>query len=103
MKRHQKLIVAGCSAFALAASFLFPDQSHGQPPAAAPAPAVKPAAAPAVPVQDDTAEINAVIGEIAAQHAQLVAGQATLDQRLGVIEENVRLARIFASRSGGGK
>jgi len=89
MKRHKKLILAGCTAFALAASFLFPGQSHGQDPAAT--------------ADDDTAAITAIITEITGQQAQLAAGQVAIDQRLGVIEENVRIARIFSSRGGGGK
>ena len=86
MKRHKKLIIAGCSAIALAASFLFPGQTQGQDAAA-----------------DDPAAITAILAEITAQQVQLTEGQVALDQRLSVIEENVRVARIYASRGGGGK
>jgi hypothetical protein len=44
--------------------------------------------------------LAALVTEIAAQQVKIVANQQAIDQKLAVIEENIRLARIFVSRGG---
>lgn len=64
--------------------------------AAALAPAQSPA--PAKPANPTIAVANT----IAAQQAQIVANQVEIVAKIADIEENVRQARIFAKRGGGG-
>jgi hypothetical protein len=53
--------------------------------------------------QADAAEraTQALIIEIAAQQALLAQNQTAIDQKIATVAENVRVARIFVSRSGG--
>jgi hypothetical protein len=48
----------------------------------------------------DEQAIAQIVAEIAAQQAKMEANQQVIDQKLAVIEENMRLARIFVSRGG---
>ena len=75
------LVVAACGFLALGLT-LTPNLSHGQ--AAAEDPLLAP-----------------LIAEIAKQQAQVAANQVKIDEKLALIAENVRLARIFAGRGGG--
>jgi hypothetical protein len=46
--------------------------------------------------------LTPLIEEITRQQATIVENQAQIDAKLAIVAENVRLARIFVSRGGGG-
>lgn len=50
---------------------------------------------------NESAAIAALITEIAAQQALITENQAKMDERIAVIAEDVRVARIFVARGGG--
>ena len=52
------------------------------------------------PVANQDQQLLAVVKEIQAQQAQIVANQAKIDAKVEVVAEVVRVARIFASRGG---
>lgn len=83
MKPHFSLCLAA-GALALLAAVVVPLRSSGQA---------------AAPLGD--ADPAALIAELDAQHALLAANQTRIDEKLGVIAEDVRQARLFASRAGG--
>ncbi len=56
---------------------------------------------PAQPSQESL-DIARLIGEIEQQQAQFIANQDTMDKRLLSIAEELRQARIHATRGGGG-
>ena len=89
MKRHKTLMVP-VIAFLSAGLFLFWQDALV-------------AQAPQKPTKKISAkELSQVIEEITAQAETMEANLAEIDQRLAVVEENVRQARIFARRGGGG-
>jgi len=100
MKTHSLYLLAlagGAVLFALAT----PQPLSGQD---AQAPSV---AAPAIKIET-TAEMSpqvvALVNELTAQNKQLSANQAALDEKIDLIAEDVRQARLFAARAGrGGK
>jgi len=47
-------------------------------------------------------QVAALVKELQSQQLQLAQNQAAIDAKLVVIAEAARVARIFASRSGGG-
>lgn len=67
---------------------------------AAPAPAAPAAAAPVAtrPANTDDAAIIALSAEVLQQQAKLAENQKTIDEKLAVIAENLRIARIYVSR-----
>lgn len=65
-------------------------------PAAAPVP-VRPAPAPQQPSAEDAA-IVALAAEVLQQQAKLAENQKAIDEKLAVIAENLRIARIYVSR-----
>lgn len=50
----------------------------------------------------DNAVPAALIDEITRQQTEIVTNQTKIDEKLAIIGENIRLARIFVSRGGGG-
>lgn len=79
----KSLVVVALAGTALVSALLAPPHSNGQ------------AAAAEDPV------VTALLNELTAQQAELVDNQAKIDGKLATISENVRLARIYAGRSGG--
>lgn len=57
---------------------------------------------PAQPTHE-AIEIARIIGEIEQQQAQFTANQEAMEKRLTTITEELRLARIYATRAGGNK
>jgi len=67
---------------ALALGLTLPERSSGQ-------------------ADNEPAAIAALITEITAQQALITENQAKMDERIAVIAEDVRVARIFVARGGG--
>ncbi len=91
------------SAFALSlAVFLAPAQQPAAQPATQPAtqPPSQTAAAPLAAGPD--AALTSLINELATQQKQIADNMTQMETRLATIEEDVRQARIFARRGGGG-
>ena len=51
----------------------------------------------------DEPAVTALLAEVAAQQVVIAENQTKIDAKLAVVAENVRVARIFVSRGGGGK
>jgi hypothetical protein len=49
----------------------------------------------------DEAALAALLAEVAAQQALLAENQTKIDEKIAVIAEDVRIARIFVARGGG--
>ena len=64
-------------------------------------------AAPAIKIEtpaEMSPQVVALVNELTAQNKQLSANQAALDEKIDLIAEDVRQARLFAARAGrGGK
>ena len=59
--------------------------------------------APAIaqtPTQQETDQINALIKEVQAQQTEIAENQARIEEKLAVLSETIREARIFSSRGG---
>ena len=82
MKSKPLCALAG-GALALALLFALPGRSNGQAGA-------------------DEAAFNALLTDIATQQAAVAANQTKIDEKLAAIAEDLRLARIFVGRGGGG-
>jgi hypothetical protein len=50
---------------------------------------------------NDEAALAALVTEIAAQQAVITENQTKIDEKIAVIAEDVRVARIFVARGGG--
>jgi hypothetical protein len=98
MKQPRKYLIAGLGAAIFAAVVALPQNLNGQ--AAAPVPPVAPAAAAAAAA--DAEAVAAIITEITDQQTKLAANQKLIDEKLAAIAENLRLAKLFVSRAGGG-
>jgi hypothetical protein len=48
-------------------------------------------------------QVLALVKDVQAQQAQLIANQAKIDSKLADLAETIRIARIYSSRSGGHK
>lgn len=81
MKKNQ-VFTALITASAAALLFAAPLSSHGQSDVA-------------------DAQLGLALGEVAAQQLAIAKNQALIDERLAVIAEDLRVARIFVSRGGG--
>jgi hypothetical protein len=77
------LFLAFSGAFAIAFAILSPGPSRAQAPAAG-----------------DPA-LAQLLTEVAAQQATIADNQAKIDQKLVLIAEDIRVARIFVGRGGG--
>jgi hypothetical protein len=82
MKQPKSILLWGIGAAAVIGAVCFPSPLSGQ-------------------AAGDEQAIAQLVTEVAAQQAQIIANQQVIDQKLAVIEENVRIARIFVSRGGG--
>ncbi len=72
------------AAAALFALIAFPPPSQGQ-------------------AHGDDALISQILVEVTAQQTVIAENQTKIDEKIALIAEDVRIARIFASRVGGGK
>jgi len=50
---------------------------------------------------NETIALGALLTEITAQQAAIVANHAKLDEKLAAVSEEIRVARIHSGRSGG--
>lgn len=105
MKQPGSVLFASLGAALLSGALLLPSQSSGQsgqpdilpapktlaPPAAAPA---RPAPAPA----EDPATLT-LAAEVLQQQVKIVENQKLIDEKLAIIAENLRVARIYVSRA----
>ena len=53
------------------------------------------------PGADDKNQADILLAELQAQQSQIAANQAQIDSKLATLAEAIRVARIYASRSGG--
>jgi len=74
------LTLTGCAV--LAAAAFFPAESSGQATA------------------EEDAQVQQALAEIAAQQTILTENQAKIDEKVALVAEEVRVARIFAGRAG---
>lgn len=104
MKQPSRNFFAAAGGALLAGALLVPASSFGQgdilpaPNALAPAQPARPAPVPAA-VANENAEVAALAAEIALQNTKLAENQKLIDEKLAAIAENLRVARIFISRS----
>ena len=82
MNKSKPIVLLGAAAVAVIGALSFPSPSAGQAPA------------------DDQA-ITQLVTEIAGQQAKILTNQQAIDQKVAIIEENLRVARIYVSRGGG--
>jgi hypothetical protein len=54
---------------------------------------------PPDPKAEQQQQLLALVKEVQAQQAQIVANQAAIDTKLAALAETMRVARIFSSRS----
>jgi septal ring factor EnvC (AmiA/AmiB activator) len=50
--------------------------------------------------QEETDQINALIKEVQAQQTEIAENQAKIEEKLAILSETIREARIFSSRGG---
>jgi hypothetical protein len=113
MKQPRRILFAAAGGALLIGALLLPQSSSGQsdllppPNTLAPAQPVRPAAPVprnAAPVPglggglDDTA-IASLVAEVVEQQAKLAENQKVIDEKLAIIAENLRIARIYVSRA----
>jgi hypothetical protein len=84
MNKPKPIVLLGAAAVAAIAALSFPSPSVGQAPG-------------------DEQAIAQIVTEIAGQQAKILTNQQAIDQKVAVIEESLRVARIFVSRGGGKK
>ena len=100
MKQPGRVLFASLGTALLSGVVLLPSQSNGQadilpaPRTLAPAPA--PARA-AVPAEDPAT--TALAAEVIQQQAKILDNQKLIDEKLAIIAENLRIARIYVSRA----
>jgi hypothetical protein len=110
MKQPRRNLFAVIGGALLSSALISPLASQGQsdllpPPnvlAPATVPAVRPAA-PAAPLGADRASDDAamatVLAEVIQQQAKLAENQKQIDEKLAIVAENLRIARIYVSRA----
>jgi len=81
--KPQSLLLAACAALALFSWLISPDQSNGQ-------------------VDSEIQSISALLAEINAQQIVIAENHTKIDDKLAAVGEEVRLARIYSGRGGGG-
>ncbi len=84
MKKPKPIILLGGLAAVVLGALSFPSPSSGQ-------------------AAGDEQALVQLVTEIAGQHAKIAANQQAIDQKVAVIAENLRIARIYVSRGGGKK
>ncbi len=82
MNKPNKLLLAGLGAAAFASAALSQQPLSAQS-------------------AGDQQQIAQFVAEIAQQQTQILANQKLIDEKMAVIAENLRLAKIFVSRGGG--
>ena len=108
MKQPRGVLCATVGAALFCAAFLVPASVRGQGDLL-PAPGtIKPAPVPAAPAAPrpavdpnavEKAAVTTLVAEIIDQQAKMALNQKTIDEKLAVIAENLRIARIYVSRS----
>ena len=101
MKKPGKTFLMTVPAALLSGFLLLPTQSSGQnellpPPGAVPAPVAAPKAAADA---NGAAEMGALVNEVVQQQALILNNQKLIDEKLAIIAENLRIARIYVSRN----
>ena len=109
MKQPRRILAATAGSALLASALFVPATSFGQSDLLPPPNTLAPArpAAPVVPVapaaprlapSDDEVAVAALSAEVLQQQAKLAENQKAIDEKLAVIAENLRIARIYVSR-----
>ncbi len=52
------------------------------------------------PANGDQARLEALLREVQAQQTQLAQNQAKIDEKLAILAEAIRIAKIYSSRGG---
>ena len=84
MNKPNPIVLLGAAAVAAIAALSFPSPSSGQ-------------------AAGDEQALAQLVTEVAGQQTKILTNQQAIDQKVAVITENIRLARIFVSRGGGKK
>lgn len=82
MNKPKPMILLGVLAAAAIGALSFPSPSSGQ-------------------AAGDEQAIAQLVNEIAGQQTKILTNQQAIDQKVALIEENLRVARIYISRGGG--
>jgi type IV secretory pathway VirB2 component (pilin) len=82
MNKPKSIMLWGAAAVAVIGALSFPSPSSGQ-------------------AAGDEQALAQLITEIAGQQAKILTNQQVIDQKVALIEENMRVARIYVSRGGG--
>jgi hypothetical protein len=82
MNKPKPIFLLGAAAVAAIGALSFPSPSSGQAPG-------------------DEQAITQLVTEVAAQQTKILTNQQAIDQKIALIEENLRVARIYVSRGGG--
>lgn len=51
----------------------------------------------------EESQLAPLIADVAKQQAQIIENQTKIDEVLAIVAEDLRISRIFAARSGGGR
>lgn len=82
MKQPARITIASLAVALVAGVLAWPAHSSGQ-------------------AANDEQAIAALLAEITQQQAKIAANQKQTDEKLAVVAESIRVARIFVSRGGG--
>ena len=82
MNKPKSIMLWGAAAAAVIGALSFPSPSSGQ-------------------AAGDEQAIAQLVTEIAGQQTKILTNQQAIDQKVALIEENLRVARIYVSRGGG--
>jgi len=82
MNKPKSIMLWGAAAVAVIGALSFPASSSGQ-------------------AAGDEQAIAQLVTEIAGQQTKILTNQQVIDQKVALIEENLRVARIYVSRGGG--
>jgi hypothetical protein len=81
--KPKPLLLAACASIALLSWLVAPDESIGQ-------------------IDAEVQSINILLAEINAQQTVIAENHTKIDDKLAAVAEEIRLARIYSGRSGGG-
>ena len=84
MNKPKPIVLLGAAAVAAIGALSFPSPSSGQ-------------------AAGDEQAIAQLVTEIAGQQTKILTNQQAIGQKVALIEENLRVARIYISRGGGKK
>lgn len=84
MNKPKPIALLGAAAVVAIAALSFPSPSAGQAPG-------------------DEQAVTQLVTEIAGQQAKILTNQQAIDQKVAIVEESLRVARIYVSRGGGKK